>query len=94
MTAKPKSKAKPSAGHNTALDFETSSLREINALLQSAKAGAFTVRHPKGAHAVGVASIRVAGPFDAIVREGLRCPLPPRTNRQQSHLTPAGCSAA
>ena len=52
MAAKPKSKPKPNAGHNTALDFETSTLREINQLLQSAKAGEFTVQHPKGAHAL------------------------------------------
>ena len=52
MAAKPKSKADTSAGHNTVLDFETSTLREINHLLQTAKAGEFMVQHPKGVHAL------------------------------------------
>ena len=52
MATKPSAKAKASAGHNTTLDFATSTLREINQQLQTAKAGEFTVQHPKGAHAL------------------------------------------
>ena len=37
---------------NTELDFATLDRREINRTLQQAEQGAFTVRHPGGAHAV------------------------------------------
>lgn len=37
---------------NTELDFTTLDRREINRTLQQAEQGAFTVRHPGGAHAV------------------------------------------
>ncbi|MFM9939902.1 MAG: protein glxC [Hyphomicrobiaceae bacterium] len=47
-----RSAAAPGLGRNTTLDFQTSSLREINDLLQSATAGDFLVRNPRGAHAL------------------------------------------
>ena len=52
MPPKPKTAERAGPGHNTVLDLATSSLREVNHLLQTAKAGTFAVRHPRGAHAV------------------------------------------
>lgn len=55
-SAKTRSKAKGDArtvgGRNTNLDLATSTLRETNHILQTAKAGEFTVRNPRGAHAL------------------------------------------
>jgi glutamate synthase domain-containing protein 3 len=53
--AKTKTGAEPAerpSGRNTALDLKTSSLREVNEILQSATAGEFIVHNPRGAHAL------------------------------------------
>ncbi|MGE0701541.1 MAG: protein glxC [Hyphomicrobiaceae bacterium] len=47
---------RPSAGgdrgRNSRLDLATSTLRDVNNLLQTAESGAFTIRNPRGAHAL------------------------------------------
>jgi glutamate synthase domain-containing protein 3 len=50
-------------GSNTLLDLNSMSLRQINQVLHAAKAGAFTIRNPRGAHALAAgldSSISVA----------------------------------
>jgi glutamate synthase domain-containing protein 3 len=39
-------------GRNSSLDLATSTLRDVNHLLQTSEAGAFTIRNPRGAHAL------------------------------------------
>jgi len=39
-------------GRNSSLDLATSTLRDVNHLLQTAEAGSFTIRNPRGAHAL------------------------------------------
>ncbi len=50
--SKTKGDARISGGRNTSLDLAASSLRETNQLLQTATAGEFVVRNPRGAHAL------------------------------------------
>lgn len=50
--AEPVLKASRDAGRNSVLDLQSSTLRDVNQTLQSAKAGEFLVRHPRGAHAL------------------------------------------
>ena len=52
MTNQFTSDISPDEGHNNSLDLATSTLRDVNHLLQTAEAGAFTIRNPRGAHAL------------------------------------------
>jgi glutamate synthase domain-containing protein 3 len=47
-----KSVCRRDGGRNSSLDLATSSLRDVNHLLQTADSGAFTVLNPRGAHAL------------------------------------------
>lgn len=51
-SAQPSRVTSRDAGRNSILDLETATLRDVNQTLQSAKAGAFIVRHPRGVHAL------------------------------------------
>ena len=73
----------PPPGRNSDLDLKSSSLREVNEVLQSATAGEFIVRNPRGAHAlaaglegdIGVSQTAIARLEAEIERRKLRAPI-------------------